>query len=202
MLPIIIWKIPTLPPPLILILSLIWASSILMRLLLLMKSIPLFPELPKKVNSVLCQSNLFFLFLFLNNIQLMYVIWRAGVAYGMFLYSFPSLWMSHAILTQQVTNYASVIICTFIVLYLFIKSSHSRVLYKYSKERCTSIIVKFYLDYHSHFRTHLSVPKSVTCRLLVTSSRFRYTRRYVTRLPQVPTSRVIVSLDRNLAAPW
>ena len=37
-----------------------------------------------------------------------------------------------------------------------------------------SIIVKFYLDYHSHFRTHLSVPKLVTCRLLVTSPRFRY----------------------------
>ena len=78
----------------------------------------------------------------------MYVIWRAGVAYGMFLDNFPSLWMSHALLTQQVTNaygYASVIICIFIVLYLFTESSHSRISYKYSEERCTSIIVKFIL---------------------------------------------------------
>ena len=56
--------------------------------------------------------------------------------------------MLHALLTQQVTNaygYASVIICVFIVLYLFIESSHSRILYKYSKEKCTRIIVKFIL---------------------------------------------------------
>ena len=59
-------------------------------------------ELKKMVISKKCLSkfNFIFHFILLNNIQQLYVIWRAGVTYGC---SFLYLSMSHAHLIQQVT---------------------------------------------------------------------------------------------------